>query len=219
MDDLESLTGDESQHWRSLRGASLQTLGQKSQALTTDFSHCLPEIAARRARILIGAYRRTDIDDPEVYFSSVVAVLSRFSEGVVVAVTDPASGLPSMNKWPPALAEIRAECERLDGCRRRAREREERVETQLREREEWERNYSQRPITKEQWDAVSRALGAANPHAEGRILDARNASTPDEERAAIEFHSERLNALRDRYAADPIKLLFPELRKQFGETP
>lgn len=90
-------------------------------------------LAVERARLLIGCYRKSDAADPEVYARAVVAVLARHPDEVVIAVTEPATGLPSKLKWLPSIAEI------VDGCdeaaapllrdleRRRIREQQQRL--------------------------------------------------------------------------------------------
>lgn len=74
-------------------------------------ARCAKELAAERARILVGCYRRTDANDPEIYARAVVAVLMRFPESVVIAITEPATGLPAKLKWLPSIAEIVEACE------------------------------------------------------------------------------------------------------------
>lgn len=164
-------------------------------------SLCQPETAARRARILIGAYRRTDIDDPEVYFTSVVAVLSHFPEQIAVAATDPATGLPSKSKWPPSLAELRTECENLYARHRRAAEQEERVKRQLREREEWE-EASRGRVPKSKWDNLRRQVETA---ADGH----KTAGKPKP-------FTMKLSPGVDPFAGDPLTVS-DELRKQMGQ--
>lgn len=68
-------------------------------------------LAANRARILIGCYRKSDAGDPEIYARAVIAVLCRYPESVAVAVTEPATGIPARLKWLPAIAEIVEACE------------------------------------------------------------------------------------------------------------
>lgn len=72
---------------------------------------CAKELAAERARILVGCYRRSDANDPEIYARAAVAVLMRYPEKIVIAVTEPATGLPSKLKWLPSIAEIVEACE------------------------------------------------------------------------------------------------------------
>lgn len=88
----------------------------------SDSSHkarsCAPSTASandlvRAAKLLLGCYRAGDASDPEVYVSAVVAVLSDYAPGIVQAVVDPRSGLPSTLKWLPSIAEIKQACDDL----------------------------------------------------------------------------------------------------------
>jgi hypothetical protein len=69
-----------------------------------------PEFAIARGRLLVGCYRREDFADPEIAFRAFVSVLARYPESVVVAVTEPATGIPSKLKWPPSIAEVVEAC-------------------------------------------------------------------------------------------------------------
>ncbi len=70
--------------------------------------------AKKGASRLLGCYRTGDANDPEVYISGVVAVLSRYTIEIIRAVTEPATGLPSKSNWLPTIAEIRKECDLLE---------------------------------------------------------------------------------------------------------
>ena len=74
-------------------------------------SGCAKPVAELRARILIGCYRKSDANDPEIYGRALVAVLMRYPENIVMAVTEPATGLPARLKWLPSIAEIVEACE------------------------------------------------------------------------------------------------------------
>ncbi len=76
-----------------------------------DLRPCSKVVAAERARVLLGSYRKGDAADPEVYARSVVAVLMQYPEGVVTRVTDPRGGLPGTSTFLPSVAEVRAACE------------------------------------------------------------------------------------------------------------
>lgn len=67
-------------------------------------------MAAQRAAILFGCYRRGDANDPDTYCAAVAATLSRFSAAVVEYVTDPRTGIPGSIQWLPSVAEVRAAC-------------------------------------------------------------------------------------------------------------
>ncbi len=68
-------------------------------------------VAAERARIMLGCYRKADAGDPEIYTSAIISVLMRYPESVVMQVTEPSTGLPSKLKWLPAVAEVREACD------------------------------------------------------------------------------------------------------------
>ena len=72
----------------------------------------------------MGCYRRDDAADPDIYVRAAVSVFIRYPESVVLAVTEPATGLPSTLKWLPSIAEIVECCERHYAPIVRAMERE-----------------------------------------------------------------------------------------------
>lgn len=61
---------------------------------------------------LFGYFNRSDANDPETFIAGATAMLSSYPEAVVNAVCDPLRGLPSTNKFLPAISEIREACER-----------------------------------------------------------------------------------------------------------
>lgn len=91
------------------------------------------------ARMLLGCYRAGDANDPEVYISAVVRVLSGYPLDVVMRVIDPLTGLPSKLKWLPTVPEILSACEEIHGLQRRIKESDELTRKQLAERGEWDR--------------------------------------------------------------------------------
>lgn len=74
--------------------------------------------------MLLSAYRRDEWADPEGFVAQFGVVLEGYPEPVIVAVTDPRTGLQRRLKWPPTLAEVVEACEaelvRLDTMRRYA---------------------------------------------------------------------------------------------------
>jgi len=66
--------------------------------------------AAARARLLLGCYRTGDANDPETYVAALTAILARYPEEVITAVTHPATGLPSMKSWLPTVKEVTDAC-------------------------------------------------------------------------------------------------------------
>ena len=69
-----------------------------------------PELAANRAAILFGCYRKADASDPDIYAAAVTAILSEYDEETVAFVTDPRTGLPRSSKWLPTISEIDKAC-------------------------------------------------------------------------------------------------------------
>ena len=69
-----------------------------------------PEIAANRAAILFGCYRRADANDPDVYAAAVAAILSEYDEETVIAVTDPRTGIARRSNFLPTINEIDKAC-------------------------------------------------------------------------------------------------------------
>lgn len=66
--------------------------------------------AAVRAKLLLGCYRTGDASDPETYVAAITAVLARYPEVVITAVTHPVTGLPSKKNWLPTIKEVSAAC-------------------------------------------------------------------------------------------------------------
>lgn len=92
-----------------------------------------PQTASRtlvteRVRLLFGCYRQGEANDSTTYTVAVASMLLRYSEDVVISVTDPVTGLPSRLKWLPAVSEVRDECERLTALRSPAPERRREIE-------------------------------------------------------------------------------------------
>src|SRR5260370_1162158 len=84
---------------------------QQSQANPRPSQMSLRDYAIKRAKILVGCFRKSDAADPEVYAAAVVAVLVRWPVDVITSVTEPATGLPSKLNWLPSIAEITKACE------------------------------------------------------------------------------------------------------------
>lgn len=115
-----------------------------STALTTDpieqDAPTLKAYAAKRALLLFGCYRKGDANDPDTYTAAVTAVLSRYPEDVIKAVTHPAKGLPIKSKFLPNVAEVFEACEELMVARREDEARRKRIEKQIESRAQFERS-------------------------------------------------------------------------------
>jgi hypothetical protein len=84
---------------------------------------CSRSLAAERATILTGCYKRDEAADPEIFIRAATEMLAQYPEATVRKVTHPASGLPSKLKWLPSIAELKEACEDDIGYVRRNVER------------------------------------------------------------------------------------------------
>lgn len=73
-------------------------------------NEALTSYAASRAKLLLGCYRTGDANDPATYVAAITAILARFPEEVITAVTHPATGLPSKKGWLPTVKEVHDAC-------------------------------------------------------------------------------------------------------------
>lgn len=69
-----------------------------------------PALAAERAKMLFGCYRKADANDPEMYAAAVTAILSEYDEETVAYVTDPRTGIARKSTFLPTLSEIDKAC-------------------------------------------------------------------------------------------------------------
>jgi hypothetical protein len=83
---------------------------------------CPPEVATRRAAILLASYRKGDAEDPEIYSGAVASVLAAYPLAVAYRVTDPRTGLAGRMKFLPTVEEVRSACEAEMGPARAAEE-------------------------------------------------------------------------------------------------
>lgn len=105
---------------------------------TKDPEVVLKSYAAKRARLLFGCYRKGDANDPETYVAAITAVLSRYDETVIRAVTHPAKGLPIRTNFLPTVKEVYEACEVLAAPKREEEARKKRIEKQIAECAEME---------------------------------------------------------------------------------
>lgn len=83
-------------------------------ATTSSTASARSTIAAERARILLGCYRRNDAIDPDSYVLAITAVLAMFDPELIREVTDPRTGISTDEryaKWPPNSGELKLYCE------------------------------------------------------------------------------------------------------------
>ena len=61
--------------------------------------------------MLLSAYRKDDLADPEVFVAQLGIVLEGYDDAVIIAVTDPRTGLQRRAKWMPTISEVVDACE------------------------------------------------------------------------------------------------------------
>ena len=104
-----------------------------------------PERAAyilKRARLLLGCYRRDAAADPQAYVATIFEVLRRYPDAMIHDATDPSEGIASAPRWqsfPPTSGELRGWLEEKIIEHNKAYAYRDRVNRQLAEREELER--------------------------------------------------------------------------------
>lgn len=101
-------------------------------------SQCSPNLAAERAAILLGCFRRGDAADPDIYVGALTAVLAEYPVHVVRQVTDPRTGLPSRVQFLPTVKEVRDACDAIEAAERAREERTETLRRQFEERREFD---------------------------------------------------------------------------------
>jgi hypothetical protein len=162
-------------------------------------SECDPRVATRLAAKLFGCYRASEANDPDVYVTAAAALLAGYPDAVAAKVCDPIRGLPSTNKFLPAIAEIREACER-EMVWHYAVERRERV------REETltgRRDSHKAPVGSPEHQRVVAGLKALREKLEP-VRDA--ALTP-------EARLKRLDEIADDYARTPPAVNTKEMRQ------
>jgi hypothetical protein len=151
--------------------------------------------------MLFGCYPAGSANDPEMFITAASAMLASYPEIIVERVCDPIRGLPSKNKFLPAIAEIREACEREmiwhDAVERRERDRRHTAEV-----------LAPAPPATADSRARVRALAAdllAELNARGapRKIDFKPPRSPAEAEVVKRHFEARLPELAAAYAARP----------------
>ena len=123
------------------RSGSFKPLAISAESLPASMGHQenLTSYAAQRAELLFGCYRTGDANDPETYVAAITAILARYPEEAITAVTHPATGLPSKKSWLPTVKEVFDACEDSVEFARQHEARLKRIREQLEMRERMER--------------------------------------------------------------------------------
>ena len=205
MDNSKRGNGD---RFLTLRQVSSNALTNNSPTSTK----CDPRTASRKAAQLFGCYPRNEANDPEIFLTAATALLASYPEAVAERVCDPIRGLPSKNKFLPAIAEIREACERemvwFDTVERRERDRAHTrkvLEPVLPPPAPMDRLRVRQ--------TADELLAELNAKGEPRKIDFCPPRSPSEAGIARRHFEARLPELAAEYAASPPKL-GPALRQQ-----
>lgn len=124
--------------------------------------------AAMRAKILLGCYRTGEANDPETYVAAITAILARYPQEVITAVTHPASGLPSKKNWLPTVKEVADACDEAHAPILQNELRLKRIKEQLEAREREERG--ERPTYAQLKEKYGRNWGIEDPEEAKRVV-------------------------------------------------
>lgn len=98
---------------------------------------------------MYACFRRDDAADAEVFMDAAIAILATYPDDVIIDVTDPRTGIPSQQKWPPQPFEVTEACkaanQKLHPPPGWADEWQARAKRQLEEREREEAARAERP--------------------------------------------------------------------------
>jgi hypothetical protein len=123
--------------------------------------------------LLLGSFRRSDADSPEIFSAALKDVLARYDMDIQKEVIRP-------GKWKflPTAYELREVCEAIANERARAKQRDESIRQQLAERDERERELLAKPSqTEAEFKAEMAARGLPierrEQHIEASVLRAK----------------------------------------------
>jgi hypothetical protein len=211
--------------------SGFQPIGEalrSSQGTASQRTLCDRTKAKAYTLTLLGAYRSSDVDDPQVFVANTVTVFCGYSEDIVGAVVHPLTGLPGRLKWPPTVAEVKEACDREAGeianRERRALLNKHRVllDTPYGLKPEadglalLQSPDAQRRLTPEEREAlaerVQREIRAAAEAQRAKDIPPREdipppeLSDPDAQKL---WYEDRLEMLRKKYAVEPLPKLSP----------
>lgn len=139
-----------------------------------------------RAKILLGCYRTGEANDPDTYVAAITAILSRYPQEVITAVTHPATGLPSKKGWLPTVKEVVEACDAAYEPIIQNELRLKRIKEQVEQREREERR--ERPTAEQMEARYGKNYGL------GEVVN--------EAKRAI-FQAPSVEQLRDHYQSKP----------------
>ncbi|WP_441235641.1 hypothetical protein [Bradyrhizobium sp. 930_D9_N1_4] len=121
-----------------------------------------------RAKILLGCYRTGDANDPETYVAAITAILARYPQDVITAVTHPATGLPSKKGWLPTVKEVVEACDEANEPTIQNELRLKRIKEQLEAREREDKG--ERPTLAQLKEKYGNNWGIEDPEDAKRVV-------------------------------------------------
>ncbi len=121
---------------RVLAGRQVEALrsspaGGQSSSLSCVDAEKKREVAVERAALLLGSFRKSEADEPEIFSRALEHVLSKYDIVIQIDVTE-----PGMWKYPPSAFELREACEKIANKMARDRLVEDQIRDQLAARRE-----------------------------------------------------------------------------------
>jgi hypothetical protein len=92
------------------------TSSPSSMASRTEQKVAKQKLAAERARLLFGSYRKGEANDPDTYVMMITATLMAYDNSVICEATHPHTGIQFTEKfktWMPQPGELKEFCEGL----------------------------------------------------------------------------------------------------------
>jgi hypothetical protein len=118
--------------------------------------------AAELADAIFGSYRRSDTDDPEIYYQAFKRLLGAYPLEIAIAVADPLTGIAGEQTFLPSPAELKASLDRRLAAATAKAKRDRDLKEQMRQRREFDAR--QAATTQEERDrAVRRYLEEIRP--------------------------------------------------------
>jgi hypothetical protein len=132
---------DDRENFKTIHSASAGLVPSSARPASEEALSSRPDQAylIKQAETIFSCYRKDEVHSPDTYAAAVIAVLSEYPKAVVAYVSDPRTGITGRSKFLPSVAEIREACEEEVARLFQAAERERRIERQLAEREQWQR--------------------------------------------------------------------------------
>jgi hypothetical protein len=108
----------------SKRGSENESAEKEQKAL----------FAYQRATLMFKCFRWDDAADPQTFIDAAASILADYDDDIIELVTDPRTGIPTKQKWPPQPQEVKSACDAIHLPRAARQEKEKKIREQLEER-------------------------------------------------------------------------------------